>query len=94
MNRLFFIYLTRALNHSCSAAVEFIAEEHSDIACACESERKANAQKFAMLRQAAMFVVAFAAENCDGEALAFAANEFKFWAQNAADWARELSEIH
>jgi len=71
-------------------AIEFVADEYRDIACACESERKASAKKFTMLRQAAMFTVAFAAESCNSDALAVAAEEFKFWDQDAASWAKEL----
>ena len=92
MDRWFMANLAVAIRYSAGAAIEFISEEYRNIACACESERKANAWELAMLRQAAMFAVAIAAENHDGEALALAVNEFKFWAKDAADWAKELLE--
>jgi len=91
--RWFAANLARELQHSAAAAIEFTAEEYRNIACACESERKANRWALPMLRDAAMLTVAFAAEDRDCDTLRLAVDEYKFWAPDAAAWAQELIDI-
>lgn len=91
--RWFMASLARELQHSAAAAVEFIADEYREIVNACESERKANRWMLPILEDAAMFVTAIAAENRDHEALVLAAQEFRFWAEDAAEWAEELIDV-